>query len=69
MLVLYTKFLIDEQKNIWRDYIYWFRDNSGPMCDFDVRLYHYVITRNKLVSQGNYTSLADFQVWTQEFDY
>lgn len=57
------------EQNSWKDYVVWFRDEYGPLNEFDERLYHYVITNRNYIIDDNFTSLKDFDVWAPHFDY
>lgn len=67
-LCLYYRFWLFEQ-SIWKDYAVYFRAHHGPLCEFDERLYHYVVTRKKYLLDENYRGIKDFDVWSSEFDY
>lgn len=67
-LCLYCKFCI-HRECVWRDYVEWFHQEYLPLCPFDSRLYHYVITRDKLVLNGKYLFLEKFDIWSPEFDF
>lgn len=66
-LCMYCMFLLCED-SIWRDYVEWFADHHQPMCEFDRRVYHYVVVRQKRVLNYNYRTMKDFDVWSAEFD-
>lgn len=66
-LCVYYKFWLFEC-NIWKDFAVYYRTNFGPLCDFDERLYHYVVTKRKFLIDDNYRSIKDFDVWGPEFD-
>lgn len=66
-LCLYCRFCL-HRECIWRDYVGWFHREYQPLCNFDNRLYHYVITRDERVMSDKYLSLAKFDIWTPEFD-
>lgn len=67
-LCVYYRFWAFEH-NVWKDFILWYRDRYGPLCDFDERLYHYVIVKRKYINAENYYIFKDFDVWSSEFDY
>ncbi|KAF3987464.1 hypothetical protein FT663_03911 [Candidozyma haemuli var. vulneris] len=67
-LCVHYKFWLFES-SVWRDHVMWYRSKYGPLCEFDERLYHYVVTRRKYVLNDNYRSIKDFDVWSSEFDY
>lgn len=66
-LCLYCRFCL-HRECIWRDYVEWFHQEYQPLCDFDNRLYHYVVTREEVVKTDKYLFLAKFDIWAPEFD-
>lgn len=67
-LCLYCRFCL-HRECIWRDYVEWFHQEYQPLCDFDKRLYHYVVTRDEHVKNDKYLFLAKFDIWAPEFDF
>lgn len=68
-LCVHYKFWLFEQHNLWRDFVRFYRKHYGPLCEFDERLYHYVISKKRFVQNDDYVSIKDFDVWSPAFDY
>lgn len=68
-LCVHYKFWLFEQHNLWRDFVRFYRKHYGPLCEFDERLYHYVISKKSFVQNDDYVSIKDFDVWSPAFDY
>lgn len=67
ILCIYFKFWCFEQ-NVWKDYVVWFRDNY-TLCEFDERLYQYVVVGRRYIENENYMDLRNFDVWSKRFDH
>lgn len=67
-LCVHYKFWLFEC-NMWRDFAVYYRRHFGPLCEFDERLYHYVVTRRQYVLFDNYRGIKDLDVWAPVFDY
>lgn len=61
-----TRFQLYDSKNIWNDYIYWFRDynfecfNGSWRCEYDEKLYRVIFVQKFRIPNNYFHSLSTF---------